>query len=85
MQMKCFLSLAKTQKMSETAAIMCLSLSTLSKYIDRMENELSLRGRIKKNTLWQSAKLYRYANFKMKNIHRELSIQKESDDKALYY
>ena len=41
LQMKCFLSLAKTKKMSETAIIMGLSLSTLSKYIDRMENELS--------------------------------------------
>jgi DNA-binding transcriptional LysR family regulator len=39
--MKCFLSLAKTQKMSETAAAFGLSLSTLSKYIDKMEDELS--------------------------------------------
>ncbi len=41
LQMKCFLSLAKTKKMSVTAASMGLSLSTLSKYIDRMEDELS--------------------------------------------
>lgn len=40
-QMKCFLSLAKTKKMSATAEQMGLSLSTLSKYIDRMECELS--------------------------------------------
>jgi len=40
-QMTCFISLAATQKMSETAAALGLSLSTLSKYIDRMENELS--------------------------------------------
>jgi len=41
--MKCFISLAKTQKMSETANALGLSLSTLSKYIDRMEDELSAR------------------------------------------
>jgi len=39
--MMCFTSLATTQKMSETAASLGLSLSTLSKYIDRMEAELS--------------------------------------------
>jgi len=42
LQMKCFLSLATTQKMSETASALGLSLSTLSKYIGRMEDELSV-------------------------------------------
>ena len=42
-QMKCFLSLAKTRKMSVTAAAMDVSLSTLSKYMDKMESELSVR------------------------------------------
>lgn len=41
-QMKCFLSLVKTRKMSTTAEQMGLSLSTLSKYITRMEDELSV-------------------------------------------
>jgi len=40
--MKCFLSLAKTKKLSETAVAMGINLSTLSKYIDSMENELSV-------------------------------------------
>lgn len=39
-QMKCFLSLAQTRKMSVTAAALGLSLSTLSKHIDKMEDEL---------------------------------------------
>jgi len=43
LQMTCFISLAKTQKMSETAAALGLSLSTLSKYIDRMETELGVQ------------------------------------------
>lgn len=42
-QMRCFLSLAQTRKMSVTAAAMGLSLSTLSKHMDRMESELSAR------------------------------------------
>lgn len=40
-QMKCFLSLSQTRKMSVTASAMGLSLSTLSKHIDRMEDELA--------------------------------------------
>ena len=43
LQMKCFLSLVQTRKMSETATAMGLSLSTLSKYIDKIEDELSAR------------------------------------------
>ena len=43
LQMKCFLSLAKTRKLSATAAAMGLSLSTLSKDVDRMEDELSVK------------------------------------------
>jgi len=40
--MMCFISLAETQKMSITASSLGLSLSTLSKYIDRLENEFSV-------------------------------------------
>ena len=47
LQMKCFLSLAKTQKMSVTADAVGISLSTLSKYVDKMENELSVKLFIK--------------------------------------
>ena len=43
LQMKCFLSLANTRKMSITATAMDVSLSTLSKYMDKMESELSVK------------------------------------------
>ena len=43
LQMRCFLSLSKTRKLSVTAALMGLNLSTLSKYISRMEDELSAK------------------------------------------
>ena len=43
LQMRCFLSLAKTRKMSAAAAAMDLSLSTFSKYISRMEDELTVK------------------------------------------
>lgn len=42
LQMQCFLSLAQTRKMSVTATALGLSLSTLSKHIGKMENELSV-------------------------------------------
>ena len=41
LQMICFISLAETQKMSITASSLGLSLSTLSKHIDRLEDEFS--------------------------------------------
>ena len=41
--MQCFLSLAKTRKLSSTAAAMDISLSTLYKHIDKMESDLSAK------------------------------------------
>jgi DNA-binding transcriptional LysR family regulator len=43
LQMKCFISLATTKKLTETANIFGLGASTLSKYIDHMEDELSVK------------------------------------------
>ena len=41
-QMKCFISLSQTQKMSATATELGLSIPTLSKHITRLESELSV-------------------------------------------
>ncbi|MCL2366423.1 MAG: LysR family transcriptional regulator [Oscillospiraceae bacterium] len=50
LQMICFISLAETQKMSITASALGLSLSTLSKYIDRLEDEFSVTLFIRKGS-----------------------------------
>jgi DNA-binding transcriptional LysR family regulator len=43
LQMKCFVSLVNTKKQADTASVLGIQSSTLSKYIEHMENEFSIK------------------------------------------